>query len=234
MKGLNWVFTLSSLNVLLVTAERVSPTTRIVLAPHHFLRLHELLQITTLILFTVVLPVFVLRIVSHNFSGLQTGRGLALFVLFVVGVYFYATGNGLHEVSSFNFNQFCPQKQTASDLCGGFFVNDYYTGNVLYFVGGALMVVTLMLFELACPQEAFGRRDMAILLVNACLYALAIFAYAGFDPVLVGLVYAVVIAMVADVLWLRVRSRYHAQPVVTYTAAAYSLGAVAALAVRLL
>lgn len=233
MKRLNWVFTLSSINVLLVTAERVSPTTRIVLAPHHFLRLHELVQITTLILFTVVLPLFVLRIVTRNFSSLQTGRGYALFVVFIIGIYFYATGNGLHEVSSFNFNQFCPHRQATTDLCGGFFVNDYYTGNVLYFVGGALTVITLMLFETTLPQQTFSRRDMAILYGNAGLYAVAIFAYAGFDPVLVGLVYAAGIAVVTDVLWLRVRARYRAHPVITYTAVAYSLGTVAALALRL-
>jgi hypothetical protein len=233
MKGLNWVFTLSSINVLLVTVERFSPTTTVVLSPHHFLRLHEILQITTLILFTVVLPIFVLRIVTHNFSALQTGRGFALFVLFIIGVYFYATGNGLHEVSSFNFNQFCFHHLVTTDLCGGFFINDYYTGNVLYFVGGALVVITPMLFETVLPQDTFDRWDMVILVGNACVYAVAIFAYAGFDPVLVGLVYAAVIVVVADVLWLHVRAQYRAHPVITYTAVAYTLGTVAALVTRL-
>ena len=88
MTKLNWVFTLASLNVLLVMVERVSPTTALVLAPHHFLRLHELLQITTLILFTVILPLFVLQIVTHNFRGFQTGRGFAHLVVFIIGVYF--------------------------------------------------------------------------------------------------------------------------------------------------
>ncbi len=233
MKRLNWVFTLSSLDVLLVTVERVSPTTTVVLSPHHFLRLHELLQMTTLILFTVVLPAFVLQIVTRNFSALQTRRGLALFVVFIVGVYFYATGNGLHEVSSFNFNQFCPQRQATTDLCGGFFINDYYTGNVLYFVGGALMVIVPLLFEATLPQPPFERRDLIILAVNACVYALAIFAYAGFDAVLVGLVYAAVVAVVADALWLRLRARYRAHPVISYTALAYTVGTLAALAARL-
>ena len=95
------------------------------------------------------------------------------------------------------------------------------------------MVITPMLFETVLPQDTFDRWDMVILVGNACLYAVAIFAYAGFDPVLVGLVYAAVIAVVADVLWLRVRAQCRAHPVITYTAVAYTLGTVAALVTRL-
>ncbi len=233
MHRINRIFTLTSITVLLVTVERFSPTTAIVLPPHHFLRVHELLQMTTLILVTVLLPVFLLRIITDDFTGLHRGGAFVGFLLFITGIYFYATGNGLHEVSSFNLNQFCAQGQTSGDLCGSFFVNDYYTGNILYFVGGALMVITLMLLERSRAKHAVTRKDLITLLINACVYALAIFAYAAFDRVLVGLVYSLGVAIIADILWLQVRDRYATYPFITYTAVAYSLGTVCALVFRL-
>jgi hypothetical protein len=233
MNRLNVLFTLASLSVVLVTVERYSFTTRVLLQPHSFLRLHELVQMTVLILSTVILPFFLLREVSGNFEGLKTRGGLLLALVFLIGVYFYATGNGLHEVSSFNLNQFCNVRDVSGELCNSFFFNDYYTGNILYFVGGALIVVSIVLFEGRQPRPGFTKRDMAISMANAVVYALAIFAYAAFDRVLVGLVYAVGVALVADALYLRVRRNCLQYPVTTYTAATYTLGTVLAVIVRL-
>jgi hypothetical protein len=233
MKRLNVLFSLSSLSVVLVTIERFSFTTRVLLQPHNFLRLHEAIQITAIILLTVVLPFLVFVEVSQNFRGFQTRSGLLLALLFVVGVYSYASGNGLHEVASFTLNQYCGPANASTDLCAGLFINDFYTGNILYFAGGTLMVLAVLLLEKTVAGPRFDNGDLAISLVNAAVYALAIFAYAAFDRVLVGLVYAVIVALVADVLWFTVRPLYRSHPVTTYTAAAYTLGAILALAVRL-
>jgi hypothetical protein len=232
MNRLNMLFTLSSINVLLVTVERFSFTTRVLL-PGDVLRLHELLQMTALILFTVVLPFFLFREVSDGFALLRTRAGLLLAVAFVVGVYFYATGNGLHEVSSFNLNQFCDAQHPAGQPCRSFFLNDYYTGNGFYFFGGALMIVAILLMETLHPRVKFSRGDLALALANAAVYALAIFAYAAFDVALIGLIYAAVVMAFADVLYLLVRRQALRYPVVTYTAAAYTLGTLLALVVRL-
>src|SRR5579872_1187583 len=105
MKRLHILLTLSSINVILVSIERFSPTTTILLQPDNFLRLHEMIQMTLLILFTVIIPAFVLRELTVNFKLLQSKKGAALGLLFTVGIYFYATGNGLHEVASFLLNQ---------------------------------------------------------------------------------------------------------------------------------
>lgn len=233
MKRLNVLFSLASLAVVLVTLERFSFTTRVLLQPHNFLRLHEVAQITILILLTVLIPFFLLREVSNRFECLKTRSGLLLTVAFFIGVYFYATGNGLHEVSSFNLNQFCDPAHPAGDQCSSFFFNDYYTGNVLYFLGGALMVIAILLMEQLNPYQVFTRKDVAVSLVNAVIYAVAIFAYAAFDRVLVGLIYAVIITFIADVLYLLVRKDYRHYPVVTYTAATYTIGTAMALIVRL-
>ncbi|MBI3486160.1 hypothetical protein HY025_04445 [Candidatus Daviesbacteria bacterium] len=232
MHKLNLLFTLSSLSVLLVTIERFSFTTKIFLQPYNFLRLHELIQMSVLILLTVVIPFFILKTVSNNFESLKTKLGLLLGLVFVIGVYFYSTGNGLHEVSSFNFNNFCDAKNFSGELCNGFFFNDYYTGNIIYFIGGGLMVISLLFFEKLNPNKSYQKKDLFLTLINAVIYSLAIFAYAAFDKVLVGLVYSLIIMLIADFLFLNLRKKYLQYPVITYTTATYTLGTILALIFR--
>src|SRR5438874_7032406 len=98
MSRLNWILTLLSLNAVLIILERISPTTRIILQPYSFLRVHEVFQMLTIILFSTVLPFFLLREATDNFKGLQTKGGMLFGVIFITGLYFYASGNGLHEV----------------------------------------------------------------------------------------------------------------------------------------
>lgn len=232
MNRLNLLFSLSSLSVVLVTIERFSFTTKIILQPFGFLRLHELVQMSFLILLTVIIPFFLLREVTNNFASLRVQKGLVLGLLFITGIYFYATGNGLHEVSSFNFNQFCDPKNFSGDLCSGFFFNDYYTGNIFYFIGAGLMILSLVFLERLKPNTNYQKKDLLTTVVNAAIYALAIFAYAAFDRVLVGLVYSAVIMLFADILFLQIREKYLRYPIITYTALTYTLGTLAALVVR--
>jgi hypothetical protein len=142
--GLNLLFTLTSLSVLLVTVERVSPTTRIILAPHRFLSLHEVLQVTVLIMLTVAIPALMLRILSGNFAAMQSRSSSWLFLAFLIGTYYYGAGEGLHEVSSYTFNGYCDTVKVSGDLCGGLFFNDFFTGNTLFFVGAALTTGVLL------------------------------------------------------------------------------------------
>jgi hypothetical protein len=187
-----------------------------------------------LILLTVVIPFFLLKEITGNFKTIQTNRGFWLSLLFVVGVYFYATGNGLHEVSSFNFNNFCDTGNFSGDLCGGFFINDYYTGNILYFIGGGMMVIALMLLERLLPNKNFNKKDFRILFINALVYSLAIFAYAAFDRVLVGIIYSVIITLISIYLFWKIKSKYLQYPVITYTTFTYLMGTLLALFVRII
>ena len=218
--------------MLLVTIERYSFTTKILLAPYNFLRLHEIVQMIFIISLTVLVPTLILREVSDNFQSFKHQKSFFLALIFILGIYFYATGNGLHEVSSFNFNQYCNIKQFSGNLCSGFFFNDYYTGNIFYFVGGFLMTIPLLVFEYLKPIVTFKRNDMLIALTNACVYALAIFAYSAFDRVLVGLVYSIITTIVSGVFFYKIRKNYQRYPVITYTTITYVLGTIAAIIVR--
>lgn len=232
MHRLNLLFTLSSLNVLLVTIERFSFTTKILLQPYGFLRLHEVFQIVVLILFTVVIPFFLLREVSGNFDLLKTKKGAILALIFVIGIYFYATGNGVHELGSFLFNQYCDTKNIIGNMCGGMFFNDYYFGNILYFIGAILMNTTLLFFEKEKPNKSFAKKDMWPLIINSIVYSFAIFAYAGFDRVLVGLVYSVVMTAIIVKFFILNKNKYLQKPVTTYMMITYILGTVASFLFR--
>ena len=155
-----------------------------------------------------------------------------ILVLFIGGVYFYSTGNGLHEMASFTLNQYCNVKSVTAIFCNGQFFNDYYTGNILYFIGLIFMTIALLLTEKINPNLTYSKKDVAVTVINSFVYAFAIFAYAAFDPVLVGLFYSIFIMGIADVLWLGVRKRYLQYPVTTYTALTYTVGTIAALIVR--
>lgn len=132
MNKINKILTWSTVAVLVVTIERFSFTTKVLLQPYGFIRLHEVVQMCLIIFATVVIPFFQLREITNNFEAVRSKSGWIWALVFISGVYFYATGNGVPEVSSFNFNNFCDTKNFGGDLCGGFFVNDLLYGQ--YFV----------------------------------------------------------------------------------------------------
>lgn len=233
MNRLNTLFTLTSLSVVLVTLERFSFTRHVLLPPHQFLRLHELVQMTVVILFTVVIPALVLREVSQDFSALRSTAGAWLFLAFVAGVYFYATGNGVHEMASFALGVSCDPDHVSGDFCGGLFVNDFYTGNILYFVGAFLMTASILVLERGNPSDRYREGGLTVLVVNAVVFALTVLAYAGFDRVLVGLVYSIVMLVFVLACFLPVRRRYREFPFTTYTAIVYTLGTLASVVARI-
>lgn len=232
MNRINKILTLSSFSVLLVTAERFSFTEKIVLQPYSFFRLHEVIQMLAIILLTVLIPFFLLKELTGNFKLLRTDKGFWLTLLFIIGLYFYATGNGVHETAGYIFNNFCNTKHITGLLCGGTFFNDFYFGNILYFAGGLLMNLVLLVFEQLDPESEFNRKEYAILGINAVIYSLAIFAYAAFDRVLVGLGYSLVMTAVIYGMVLIRRTKMSNLPVTVYFAVTYTLGTLASLIVR--
>lgn len=232
MRRLHLLFTLTSLSVLLVTLERFSFTTNVLLQPYSFLRLHEVIQMTILIFITVLIPFFILKEVSHNFELMRTRKGTLLATLFIAGVYFYATGNGAHEIASYLFNSFCDVKRFTSTLCGSMFFNEYYFGNILFFFGAALMTIPLILLERSKPKNKAENRDVGLIVINAIVYAIAITAYAAFDRVLVGIVYSLAMTIIIDILLLTARKSWRQLPFTTYSAICYTLGTIVALFIR--
>jgi hypothetical protein len=228
MNRLNGAFTFTSAVVLLVTIERFSFTTTIVLTPYRFIRLHELVQGPILLTLFLLVSTFVLWELSHEFKTLR----YSLLALFVVGAYLYGLGEGWHEVTSFTLNQYCDVQNISGDLCGGLFINDYYTGNILFFVGGIGMAVALMILERLNPSSSWDNRNVVIGAVNSVIYSFTFFAYAAFDLVLVGLYSTVTLMLISLVLLAPVVKHWRQHPYISYSAFAYTLATAASVIVR--
>lgn len=228
------IFWLNSLVVLAVTIERFSRTTRVVLPPHSFLSLHQLIQTAVLILASVVLAMLLFWETSGHLKALPGRSAMWLSVLFTAGAYLYGAGEGLHELASYLLGARCDADRPVGDLCGGLFVNDFYTGNILFFAGAALITAVPVVAErLNAGLDPRGP-GVVSLLVNAVVFAFTVVAYAAFDAVLVGLIFALVMLAFTSLMWLPVRTRASRYPVTTYSFIAYALGAVVSLAIRLL
>ncbi|NMO49632.1 hypothetical protein HH310_00235 [Actinoplanes sp. TBRC 11911] len=234
MHILNRIFLVNSLLVVLVSVERFSATTDVILQPHSFLSLHQLVQTCVLILAGTVTFFWTFFVVSGRLRGIPTRATFWLAVTFVVGTYLYGAGEGLHEVSSYLLNSQCPDPEhAAGTLCGGLFVNDFYTGNILFFVGAFLTTAALLLAERLLPNDSFGRRDLPLLGVNAVVFAATVVAYAAFDTVLAGLVFSLVTLAFTVAMWLPKRRESLRFPVTVYSVVAYGLGSIVAVVIRL-
>lgn len=232
MKPINILLTLLSLNAVLVIVERLSGTTKIILQPYNFLRVHEVFQMTVVIMLSIIVSFLLLKVISRNFELLKSKKGTIIGVIFVLGIYFTATGNGLHEVASFLFNTFCNTKHIQTNSCGSMFFNDYYFGNIVYFVGLLTGNVSLIFFERMNPQKVFSKKDTAITIANGLVYGLTLFAYAAFDRVLVGFYFVVIAAIICDFLLITSRKKFGSLPFTLYTVVGYTLSAIATFLVR--
>jgi hypothetical protein len=234
MSRVNGLLTLLSLTTVVITIERASPTTSVVLQPYSFLNLHAVVQMGLITAFSVILSFLILREVSRNFRDLQDSRGAILGCLFLLGAYFYATGNGAHEVSGFVFSHFCGGVTSVHPSCHAMYLDDYFFGNAVYFVGLALSSLAIVLVELRWPRAPLDVRNRNITLANAAVLALTFVAYDSFDRVWVGLISTVIFAMMFSFIWLRSGVRLVTVPFTTYSAVGFTMAAVIAIPLRLL
>lgn len=233
MTRINILVSLYSLTAFVVIIERLSPTTQILLQPYNFIRLHELIQTNVLLLITVILSFFVVAVVTNNFQTLKSRYNQLFFAVFIAGVYLYGAGEGWHEVASFMFNHYCNTHNPIGNLCHGLFINDYYTGNIIFFIGGVMMNVSVIALAAGQSVKKVTNKDMIILLTNAVVYAFTWFAYAAFDTVLVGLFFSALLMVISIYYSYKTQFQWKSYPYITYSTFAYTLSTIASLLVRL-
>jgi hypothetical protein len=233
MKRTNIIVSLYSLTALVIIIERLLPATRMLLQPHDFIRLHEINQTVIFLPITVILSFFVLQSVTDNFRTLNRRLNTVLAVIFLCGAYLYGAGEGWHEVASFTLNTYCDTQNLVGNLCLGLFINDYYVGNLIFFVGGVMMNTVLLVLATQQRMDRFNNKDMTILIFNSIVYAFAWFAYAAFDIVLLGLYFATLLAVVSIIAWLKVGRNMREYPYITYSVVAYTLATIATIIYRI-
>lgn len=232
VRQINVLVSLYSLTAFVIIIERLSPLTQVLLKPDNFIRLHEINQTVIFLLITVILSFLVLRLITNNFQDLKERSNLILALLFIAGVYLYGAGEGWHEVASFTFNTYCDTDSPIGNLCKGLFINDYYAGNIIFFIGGLMMNFSLLALSAKHQEKRFNNKDITILLANSIVYAFTWFAYAAFDKVLVGLFFSTVLMLISVGFLLKVGKKMREYPYITYSAAAYTLATVATFIVR--
>jgi hypothetical protein len=232
MKRINIIVSLYTLTALVIIIERLLPITQVLLQPYDFIRLHEINQTVLFLPITVILSFFILKSVTDNFRTLNRRLNTVLAVVFLCGVYLYGAGEGWHEVASFTLNTYCDVDNLAGNLCQGLFINDYYAGNLIFFVGGVMMNAVLLILATQQSMQRFNNIDLAILFFNSLVYAFAWFAYAAFDVVLLGLFFAALLTVISLAAFLKVKWNMREYPYITYSAVAYTLATLATLIYR--
>ncbi len=230
MHRLNILFSIYSLTALVIVIERLLPSP--LLQPHSFIRLHEINQTVIFLTITIVLSLFYLQIFTNNFHTLKNKPDFLILLTFMVGVYLFGAGEGWHEVASFTLNHHCDLKNLTGDLCHGLFINDYYAGNIIFFIGGVLMNLSLLTLASKFPILAFNTKNMIFLILNSLVFAFTWFAYSAFDKVLVGLFFSAVLMIISLGFYLRVKNRIRQYPYILYSVIAYTLATVGAAWVR--
>lgn len=225
MNKINKLLTLLSLTAIAVSIERFSHSTRIFLQPYNFLRIHEVFQISIMIFLGVIISFFIMKEITNNFDLLKDKIGTIYALMFLSGLYFCASGNGLHEVSSHFFNTFCNTKTIENTFCGAAFINNYYFGNGMFFFGFLLSNLSLVLMELRKQDVVQGTRNILITLVNSSLFSLSLVAYAGFDRVQIGLYFLLISLMIFSFIAVKLKHRIFYYPFTLYCAFAYSTAA---------
>lgn len=232
MKHLHILLSIFSLIVIAVTIERFSFTTKVLLPPNQFIRLHEVIQTAFLTTASVGIFVLLLKEVTQTFSKVKNAEAVFLVCLFTLGVYLYGAGEGAHEIASFTFNTFCPVKLFSSHLCKSLFINDYYFGNILYFLGGILMTLPLLIFERKYTKLQMKNSDIIFVSGNALIYAFGLFAYAAFDRVLLGLIYCIILLVLSAGFFFTYKKGFRNLPVTYYFFASFVIGTVPGIFIR--
>lgn len=214
----------------MIIIERLIPSP--LLQPYDFIRLHEINQTVIFLTIVVALSFFYLQIFTNNFQTLKNKRDFILALCFFIGAYLYGAGEGWHEVASFTLNQYCDLKNLADNLCHGLFINDYYTGNIIFFVGGVMMNITLLTLASYYPMKRFGNKDMVILFINSIVFAFTWFAYSAFDKVLVGLFFSTILMIISLYYAWKIKNKFREYPFIAYSVLAYTLASVGAGIVR--
>lgn len=231
MNRLNWLFTFYSLIAVVIIIERLLPSP--LLAPYNFIRLHELNQTILFITSTVVLSFFYLKLFTKDFSILKTGKNSFLALLFLTGIYLYGAGEGWHEIASFTLHTYCDPLRIVGDLCHGLFINDFYTGNIIFFIGSVLVTWVLLYFSSVYTLDRFSKKEMTILLLNSLVYALTWFAYAAFDVVLIGLLFSALLMAISWIFLIIRNFKFRDYPFITYSTVAYTLSTLATILYKL-
>jgi hypothetical protein len=224
--GLDWIHLLllvQTVDVILVSINRLSTLTTGYVAANEFLRWVDLLNMLVLPLISMVAFYLLKKQVEYDSPAREGRRHLALNLTFIIGLYLLAASYGTHEVTNYLHVRFCPTDET-SPFCRIIIFNDDEFSHRVFFTGFVMVNAALMFLQILFPYRGqVTQRDWIFLVINGLFIALGIFANLAFEEIGLDLY---VVALLA-VLSLALFWRRGPQPLVIYYATAYTLGLVA-------
>lgn len=220
LRRLHGLLAIQSLFVILVSLNRLGPWTLGELSPFGFLRwvdFHNLLSLPLLSLVGLVLTW------QHLERGHGEARRLRLRVemVFLLGLYLYGAGYGVHEVTNYLHARFCDPTPLDPKLCQIIIFNDDDFSHWVYFIGFSMTNAALVVLQALLPfGHRLPRRDLLLLGANALLIGLGIFANLAFEEIGLDLWVVGLLATLSFWLWRRAGR----QPLIVYYSLAYALG----------
>lgn len=211
-----------SLDVLLVSINRLGSLTQGYVAPNEFLRWVDFHNMLTLPLISLVAFFLLKKQLEKNPAATRRGH-LALDLAFLVGVYLLGASYGDHEVTNYLHARFCPSAG-GGFLCQIIVFNDDSFSHWLFFTGFVLVNASLLLLQAARPFRArLSALDGVFLILNGLFIGAGIFANLAFETIGLDLYVVAILAFLSiGLIW-----RRGVQPLFLYYSTAYSLGLVA-------
>jgi hypothetical protein len=212
-----------TVDVILVSINRLSSLTIGYVAANEFLRWVDLLNMLVLPLISMVAFYLLKKQVEYDSPAREGRRHLALNLTFIIGVYLLAASYGTHEVTNYLHLRFCLDDET-SPLCRIIIFNDDEFSHWVFFTGFVMVNAALMFLQILFPYRGqVTQWDWIFLVINGLFIALGIFANLAFEEIGLDLYVVAILAVLSLALFWR----RGPQPLVIYYTTAYSLGLVA-------
>ncbi|MBI1880927.1 MAG: hypothetical protein HYR94_22335 [Chloroflexi bacterium] len=227
---LHLLLLVQSVDVILVSINRLSTLTTGYVAANEFLRWVDLLNMLVLPLISMVAFYLLKKEIEYNSPAREGRWHMALNLTYIIGLYLLAASYGDHEVTNYLHIRFCLNDET-SPLCQIIIFNDDEFSHWVFFTGFVMVNAALMFLQIVFPYRGQATtRDWALLAVNGLFIALGIFANLAFEVIGLDLYVVALLAIMAlTLLW-----RRGSQPLVIYYSTAYTLGLVATAIYKLL
>ena len=225
MKKIHLILTGLSINIILLSLNRLTKLTSSYLEPFEFLRWLDFNAMLPIPLMAVLLYFLLRQQIVYDSPFKKKALFVILNILLISGIYFFGAGSGDHEVTNYLHATFCDKQILNKSLCNIVVFNDDKFSHYVYYLGFILMNISLMLLEYNLPRKkSVAVKDLFFIVPNSLFIALGIFANLAFEEIGIDLwVFASVMALAIYLLFFAKR-KFSQLPVTFYFGVAYTLG----------
>lgn len=224
---------LLSVNIIILSLNRLTGLTQLHLQPFEFLRLLDFNAMLPIPLMAVLLYYLIKSEITGDHPFRKTALYVFLSILFIAGIYLFAAGSGTHEVTNYLHFRFCTTGQSDSAFCNIIKYNDDAFSHYVYYAGFILMNIALMLIEAKMPRKKpVSGKDLLFISVNSLFIGLGIFANLAFEEIGIDMYIFTFVMLFAIYLLYPFRIKLKKLPIVFYFASSYSLGVISTLIYR--